>query len=113
MTNEHDFDKFERWLMNCPSTELPSKLRDGGVATIPVEKVSRRQRLDRLWGDRLVRLVGGAIALTAAAIAASLIMFSRDSSVFAQAVAESRDAAIIHIIETSRDPELFGPVNGG
>ncbi len=105
MKTNRNLDAFESWLATHPEAELPSELRAECLDTIPVRKVARRQQPAALSRSGLTRLIGGTLALSAALIAALWIVLSDNSSVFAQALAESRGAAVIHIVEMFQDPE--------
>jgi hypothetical protein len=108
MTNENaadEFDEFDEWLSRCPPIAPPASLRERCIATISAEgtvanPVPKRGRF--AMAAKLMAVASSAIAAT---ILVAWFAGSRNQSVFAQAIEQTKKAPAIHIRETNVDPE--------
>jgi hypothetical protein len=108
MTNENQsdkFDTFDDWLRRCPPIAPPVGLRERCIATIsPVGTLAKSfpKRARLTMAAKLIAVASSAIAAT---IFVAWLAGSRNQSVFAQAIEQTKKAPAIHIRETNVDPD--------
>jgi hypothetical protein len=108
MTNENqpdESDTFDEWLRRCPPIAPPAGLRERCMTTMSPEGTLAKPVPK--WGR--LAIAAKLIAVASSAIAATILVAwfagSRNQSVFAQAIEQTKKAPAIHIRETNVDPE--------